>query len=75
MKRRELYYKLKDRNISVLQVHRFLKQCNISISQRTLQDWLDQNYCKDEVVEKVIKKVISNHDRLIKSLKEISNGV
>lgn len=69
--KRNLYDKLKKRNISTLQLNRVLSEVGIDIPQRTLQYYLDSDMkkCNDDRIETVANYLIKNHDTIIYKLK------
>ena len=67
---RPTFDKLKERGIPVLAIHRLLVCCNILVSKRTVQNYLDTEFksCPDDRIKAVVRDVITNHDKLQKRL-------
>jgi len=67
---RVLYDKMRDLNISTLDVHRYLVVAEVEMSQRTLQTHLDTdlNSCVDYRVRAVVNATIASREKLIKEL-------
>jgi hypothetical protein len=67
---RKVYYRMKERRISTLDLHHVLKSIGIEIPQRTLQYHLDSNFKTtiDDRLKFVADEMIKNYDELITNL-------
>lgn len=69
---RHMFKELKRRNISSLFVNQILEKVGITISDKTLQNYLnsDMETCKNPIIPVIIRKVIDNYDNTVKEIKE-----
>jgi hypothetical protein len=68
---RRVYYSMKDRRISTLDLHSALEKVGVDIPKRTLQYHLDNDFrtTTDERLKYVATYMIRNYDNLIEELK------
>jgi len=69
---RKTYDRLKKRGLHTKQVFRILQGAGFTFSQRTLQNYLDDEFltCKDDDIKKAITGIIKNYDELVANLKK-----
>jgi hypothetical protein len=67
---RKIYYEMKDRRISTLDLHYVLEKIGIVIPKRTLQYHLDNNFrtTTDDRLMYVARYMIRNYDNLVEEL-------
>ena len=70
VKGRPTYDALRERGISTRQLYEFLIECNIVMSQKSIQNYLDVEFenCADDRIKDIAKAMIKEHDEMRRRL-------